>query len=56
MTQEAAMDTTKLVKVTAMIPVALLKAAKIAAVREGTTLRVLIIEGLDARRKDGGAK
>ena len=44
----------KLVKVTVAIPVALHKAAKIEAVKQGTDLRSLVIEGLEARLKKGG--
>ena len=42
-----------LVKPTVAIPVALPAAAKIAAVKEGTDLRTLVIEGLKARLKGG---
>ncbi len=43
----------QLVKITVAIPAALHKAAKIAAVKEGTDLRTLVIEGLAARLKVG---
>jgi hypothetical protein len=44
----------KLTKVTIEMPQSLLKAAKIQAVKEDTTLRELVIEGLEARLKRGG--
>ena len=43
----------RLVKVTVEMPESLLKAAKIQAVKEDTTLRELVIEGLEARLKKG---
>ncbi len=43
----------KLVRLTVQIPEALHKAAKIAAVKQGTDLRTLVIEGLAARLKVG---
>jgi hypothetical protein len=51
--QEDTMEA-KIVKVTVEMPESLLKAAKIQAVKEDTTLRELVIQGLEARLKRGG--
>jgi len=45
----------KLMRLTVQIPDTLYKASKILAVKRGTTLRALVIRGLEAQLK-GGAR
>lgn len=46
--------TDKLIRLTVQIPESLHQAAKIAAVKQGTTLREMVIAGLKAQVKKGG--